>query len=402
MQLVVDALPELRLAVVVLHDVEPRVDGLLILQREHEPAAQQPAAHGRHRAVYHVEQALAVVLHRMHQLEASDGELVEPDVLILLDARDAGDVGYLRVLCLLKVLQDGPGGNHAVLQVIHAEALHILHAEVLQQLRLGRLLGEHPVVELKGEVLVAELLLKVFLAVAVVQYLLGREVAEQLLHVVAGALAGEKLSCGDVEEGHAAGRLSEVYGSQEVVLLIVQHVVGEGHARRHQLGDAPLDELLGQLRVLQLVADGHALAGADELGQIGVEGVMWKSGHLVALHPCPVVAVGQRDAQYPGRRHGVLAVGLIEVAAAEEHQRVGVLRLQVEELFHHRGQLPVFLCHPILFYLMVRRDPEIAPLCQCCTLSLNVSVYCLNHPIYVIISSTISSSVWPSTFSTMS
>ena len=67
-QLLVDTLAELRLAVVILHNVQALVDGPLVLQREHEPAAQQAAAHRRDRLVDHIEQRLAVFLHGLNQL----------------------------------------------------------------------------------------------------------------------------------------------------------------------------------------------------------------------------------------------------------------------------------------------------------------------------------------------
>ena len=87
-QLVIDALTELRLAIVVIHDVKPLVDGFLVFQREHQPSAQHSASHRAHRLVDHIEQRLAVFLHRMDQLQRADGELVETDILILLNARD--------------------------------------------------------------------------------------------------------------------------------------------------------------------------------------------------------------------------------------------------------------------------------------------------------------------------
>ena len=136
-----------------------------------------------------------------------------------------------------------------------------------------------------------------------------------------------------------------MHSAEKVILFVVKHVVRQCHARRHQFRDAALHELLRQLRVFQLVADGHALAGTDQLRQVRVEGVMREARHLVAL-VVTVVTVGQRDAEDTRCRDGVLALRLIEVTTPEEHHRVGVLRLQVEELLHHRGQfLALFLCH---------------------------------------------------------
>ena len=84
-------------------------------------------------------------------------------------------------------------------------------------------------------------------------------------------------------------------GTKEIVLFVVKDGILHGHARRHQLSDAALDQFLGQLGVFQLVADGHALAGTDEFGQIGVEGVMGEARHLVTL-VIAVISVCQRDA----------------------------------------------------------------------------------------------------------
>ena len=72
--------------------------------------------------------------------------------------------------------------------MIHAEAFHVLHAKVLQQFLHGRLLGKHPVIELKGEELRSEMLLKILLALAVYQYLFRLEVTQHLFYIVMGTL----------------------------------------------------------------------------------------------------------------------------------------------------------------------------------------------------------------------
>ena len=221
---------------------------------------------------------------------------------------------------------------------------------MLEQFLACRLLGEHPVVEFEDAVARAEMALEVALAVVFIQHLLGREVAQELLHIVVGALPGEKLAGRDVEQADAAGRLVEVYGRQEVVFLVAEHVVAHGHARRDELGDASLHHLvhLGEaflafdglaflLGVFQLVADGHAPPGPDELGQVGVEGMVGEPRHRRLAAVAAVVALGEGDAQDAGSHHGIVAVGLVEVAAAEEQQGVGMLGLHREELPHHGG-----------------------------------------------------------------
>ena len=151
------------------------------------------------------------------------------------------DVG---VLGNLKVLHDGTRCDDAVLEVLHAESLEVFRAEVAQQLLACRLLGEHPVVELEHAVFGSEVVLEVLFAGAVEEHLLGGEVAKQLLHIVHRPLVGEKLAGGDVEEAHPAGVFAELHGREEVVLLVVEHVVAHGHTRRDQFGDAPLHHLV--------------------------------------------------------------------------------------------------------------------------------------------------------------
>ena len=81
---------------------------------------------------------------------------------------------------------------------------------------------------------------------------------------------------------------------------------------------------------------------------------MGEARHLVTLGPSAVVAVGEGDAQDLGGCNGIFAVGLVEVSATEEHHGIRVLRLQIEELLHHRGQFPVFLRHYFWMYFMMR------------------------------------------------
>ena len=186
------------------------------------------------------------------------------------------------------------------------------------------------------------------------QYLLGREARQQLVDVVGRSFGGHKLAGGDVEEGNAAmcqGALAKVDGTDEVVLLVVQHIVVDGDARRHQLRNAALHQLLGQLGVFQLVADGHTPSGAYQLGQVGVQRMMRESRHLDGLL-LAVGALGQRDAQYLGRRNGIGGVGLVEVATPEQHQGIGMLRLEVEKLFHHRGEDYIFV-HSYFFGFLI-------------------------------------------------
>ena len=131
-----------------------------------------------------------------------------------------------------------------------------------------------------------------------------------------------------------------MYGTEEVVLFVVEHCVCHCHAGCNEFGDASLDECLRRLRVFQLVANGNSLACPDEFGQIGVEGVMGETCHCDALGRwvSAVVAPRQGNAKYFGGDDGILGIGFVEVATTEQQQCLGMFRLEVVELLHHRRQ----------------------------------------------------------------
>ena len=127
-------------------------------------------------------------------------------------------------------------------------------------------------------------------------------------------------------------------GRQEVVLATVQDIVAHGYARRHQLRNAALHQFLGEFRVLQLVANSHAIASADEARQVRIEGVVGETCHFGGRLRAFVVSAREGDAQYARCSDSVVAVRFVEVATTEEKHRIGVLRFEVVELAHHRRE----------------------------------------------------------------
>ena len=63
LQLVGNSHAEVRFSEEVVYNIQTLVDGLLVLQGKHQPAAQQSATHGTYRTVDDIEQRLAVLLH---------------------------------------------------------------------------------------------------------------------------------------------------------------------------------------------------------------------------------------------------------------------------------------------------------------------------------------------------
>lgn len=253
-----------------------------------------------------------------------------------------------RVFGYVEIVEDCTGSNHGERHAPDAESFERRSLELLEQPLVGTLVGKYPVVELRGQIATGEEFLQPPLVAALHQHLLRSEIAKQFVDIFHRPLGGKEFTGGDVEEGHAGGAACrgvarEVYGCHEVVLLVVEHIVGQRHSGCHQLGDAAFHECLRGLRILELLADGHALACAHQFRQIRVERVVGKTCQLDRSRRA-VGAPRQRDAQNLRGRDGVVAERLVEVAHAKQQHRVGVLLLHLEILFH-QGCLHHFLSH---------------------------------------------------------
>ena len=135
---------------------------------------------------------------------------------------------------------------------------------------------------------------------------------------------------------------------------MIQDGVVDGDAGGHQLGDAPLHQLLGQFGILQLVANGHPLTGTYQLGQVGVERVVGKPRQLHELGGA-VGAAGESDTQYLGGYDGVVGEGLIKVAHAEQQDGIGMFLLDLDILHHHRC-LSYLFCHGLFLWCLKKRN----------------------------------------------
>ena len=118
---------------------------------------------------------------------------------------------------------------------------------------------------------------------------------------------------------------------QVVVPAAREPALLQQRARRDRLDHLAPDDPLGQLRVLDLLADGHAEPGAHQLPQVLGGRLDRHAGERDA-----VAAAGERDAQQLGGALGVVEEHLVEVAHAEEQDRVLVPRLDVAVLQHER------------------------------------------------------------------
>ena len=236
------------------------------------------------------------------------------------------------------IVQGSPGRNDGERLAIQTEPFEAFRSEVALQRLAGEVGLPHPVIEWEP---VSRQLEGLGFAVTQVQGFLGAEGAQERSNVGGGALCGEELSRRDVEEGDAsafplglpAALEHDVDGGEPVVFSRVEDLVVEGHAGRHHLGDPALDDGLGGLGVLELIADGDPVAGPDELGQVVLEGVVREPGEF-HLGGGAVLPGGQHDVEHLGRGHGILSERLIEIPHAEEQQGIRVLGLDFVVLGH--------------------------------------------------------------------
>ena len=137
-------------------------------------------------------------------------------------------MAYLGVLGLFEILQNCPCCNHTIHQMIDTKAFQVLHIEVAQQLLLRSLFCKHPVIELESKVFCTEVSFKLLLLRSVVQNLLWREVTQEFLHIILCALACQKLTSRDIEESNTQRTLAKMHSCEEIVFLIVQHIIAQG------------------------------------------------------------------------------------------------------------------------------------------------------------------------------
>ena len=246
----------------------------------------------------------------------------------------------------LQVVENRPRGRNAAREVVDAEALERLRAELLAELFAVDLLGKDPFVEPVGVEPRPEGLREMILITPLVNNLFRLEIRNQLVHVVVRTLGHVEFARRDVQKGNARRLTAEIDRGNEVVLLVRQDVVPEDDARRHQLDHPPLDQSLDQLRVLQLFADRNPLARPHQLRKVAVDRMVRKTRqlHVGGGSVCPPC---ERDAQDAARLDGVVPERLVEVPHAEKQNGVGMHRLD-RVILLHQGRLDVFL---VLFFL---------------------------------------------------
>ena len=310
-------------------------------ERPQQPRAEQAPARGGHGEIDDVEQRVlrSAVAEVADELEVADGRRVEDEVVAGVDVGDAADEGQGIAADLADVGDERPGRGHGPRPVLEPEAGKRPGPEVAQDDAGGLGRVEEPALGRAQSGAVESRLcqhaLEGLLRAFGIEDLLRRrpeELVGQGPDFGPGPLEGADLAGDEVEPGQAPALVPERERDDVGALLGLLGLDLDGRARRQDLDDLAPDDALGRLGVLDLLADGHLEALAQELRQVGADGVI---GHAAHRHLLPR---GQGDLEDRRRGPGVLVEHLVEVAQAEEQQGVGMELLDAEILLHHGGE----------------------------------------------------------------
>ena len=320
MQELFDVVAQLRFAEEIFHHILTLLNGFDILEREEYPTAQESATHRTDCLVDDIEQTTSVIIHRSNQFETADSEAVESDVLLLFHTGNIPYMTYVGMLGLFEVVEDGSGSYKTALQVVHSETLHVLHSEMLQQFLFRGFIGKNPVFQFVSVILRTEITLKYILLSTLIEHLFRREVGKEFFDIISSTLGSKELTRRDIEECSSASTFAEISGSKEVILFRIEYVIVESHTRGDQFGNTSFHQFLGKFGIFKLVADSHTLSCTNQFRQVSVECMVRESCHrrTIIATTCSVAPLRKCNTQNLRCNHGIVAVGLVEVATAEQ------------------------------------------------------------------------------------
>ena len=96
--------------------------------------------------------------------------------------------------------------------MLHTETFQVLGLKMFQQPILSCVRCKDPIIQLKDKITRAESLLKAFLVASLDQHLFGREIVDQLIHVIHGTLRCQELTGRDIQKGNATMIFHEMNG----------------------------------------------------------------------------------------------------------------------------------------------------------------------------------------------
>src|SRR5260370_14802922 len=121
--------------------------------------------------------------------------------------------------------------------------------------------------------------------------------------------------------------------SEKIICARVEHGYVRSRAGGDDADDFAADDLFAGAGLLHLVADGDLESGADEARDVAVSGVIGNAAHRNRL-ALFAIARGQRNLQFARGQQRVFVEEFVEIAEAEEQQRVRVARFDRVVLLH--------------------------------------------------------------------
>ncbi len=328
----------------VLDRVEPVLDARQRHEWPHQPLAHEAPPHGRDRAVDLVEErALAPAVHALDDVEMAQRHRIDQHRVGRHAHRDVADVRELRPLRVGQIREHGPGGGDGGRRAVEPVADERGRVQLLAQHLGGAGDVERPRFD-EGDANLGDVFDEPRHVDAVCRQQFARPDQRQLRGERVVAFGAGELGSGEIPGGHVetgqpprlpAGARRR-HGRQERRLARLEVTSIREGARRHDARDLAFDDALGLLRVLDLIADGHAVALAHEPREVAVHGVPRQAAHRDRRTVRVLRARGERELEHARRRQRVLVEHLVEVAHPEEDDRVPVLPLGVEVLPHGR------------------------------------------------------------------
>ena len=358
------------------HGLQAGLDFLAMERRAQDPVFEQPRPERGHALVEHGEQRRGPVAakHGLEQLEVAERGRVEHQGVALLVEPHAVEMRKRAALRLTHVVQDRARCGHRERMSVQPVTRQCCDAEVLAQKARAVVVTEDPVVEpgfgdsrsfrlgadgpgavgrrsgsAKAGASAGDLASgdragprgRPGGARSGHEHLARAHASEFLLETRArfGAreLCSPKVAGGKIGEGEPNGPVALRRRGQIIVLARLEHLRVDSGAGRDHARHIPLHEVLRPSRVFHLVADGHAEALADQLGDISFRRMKRHAAHRDG-DAFFLIARSQRDLQLASGDDRVLKEKLIEVPQAEQQKRVRVALLDAAVLAHQRSR----------------------------------------------------------------
>ena len=333
--------------------IQPLLDCCTLRERSQEPLPQQPASHRREGVVEHIEhRAVAIATsQRLDELEIAPCHVVERhDAPRALDERRC-EVRDPCGLQLMEIAQQCTcGADRGRILGAQAESLERRHAELAAE-RVARQSGvEFPAVSFRQEDAVDDHTGGPEVDAPSEQQFPWRESSKDRSrvghdHRGEAQLAGREVTPSDPEHGLRFGSHSTLSGrgrhdgdrTEEVVAHGLQQLVVERRTRRDSLDDLATHNALGELRVLDLIAQRNAEPLLDQPPDVLVHCLDGDAGEG-NRRGGPIVPRRQRQPERPGPDLRVFEEHLEEVTHAEQQDRILVPGFDFPVLLHERGR----------------------------------------------------------------